>query len=32
MIKFANVGLDKHGELMMQTEELSRLLRALEIA
>lgn len=32
MIKFANVGLDKHGELMMPTEELSGLSCALQIA
>jgi hypothetical protein len=32
MIKFANVVLDEHGKVMMQTEEPSGLLRALQIA
>ena len=32
MIKFANVGFDKHGELMMPAEELSGLPCALQIA
>lgn len=32
MIEFANVGLDVHGELMMETKELSGLSCALQIA